>query len=60
MTLRFRWLALGLVIAGMAVLAVVATASVSNPLLRLAIAGAVLVLLLPLAAYFVLSRRTHR
>ena len=51
-----KWLALGLALGGMAVLAVLATTSISSPLLTVAIAGAFFVLLLPLAAYFLFSR----
>jgi hypothetical protein len=50
---RFTWLALGLAAAGIAALSLVAIASIGSPLLSLAVAAAVLVLLLPLAAYFV-------
>jgi FtsH-binding integral membrane protein len=51
-----KWLALGLSLAGIAVLAILAATSVSSPLLTVAIAGAFFVLLLPLAAYFLFSR----
>jgi hypothetical protein len=56
MTPGFKWLALGLAAGGIVVLALVATASISSPLLSLAIAAAILVLLLPVAAYFVFRR----
>jgi hypothetical protein len=55
-TQAFKWLALGLAAAGIATLSLVATASVSSPLLSLAVAAAVFVLLLPLGAYLIIRR----
>ena len=55
MTSGLKWLALGLSVGGIAVLAIVAAASISSPLLTVAIAGAFFVLLLPLAAYFLFA-----
>jgi hypothetical protein len=49
-TERFKWLALGFAAAGVAVLFLIAIASVSSPLLIFAVAAAVFVLLLRVAA----------
>jgi amino acid transporter len=54
---RFKWLALGLAALGIAGLLLVASASLDSALLGFAVAAAVLVLLLPVAAYLVFRRR---
>lgn len=60
MTSWVKWLALGLSLAGIAVLAILAATSISSPFLTVAIAGAFVVLLLPLAAYVLFSRESTK
>jgi hypothetical protein len=52
----FKWLALGLAAAGILGVLLVAAAEVSSPLLTVALVGAAVVLLLPVAAYFMFRR----
>ena len=60
MTSWVKWLALGLSLGGIAVLAILAATSISSPFLTVAIAGAFFVLLLPLAAYVLFSRESTK
>ena len=52
-----KWLALGLAVVGVVVLCLVAASEIDGgPLLIIAVGAAILVLLLPVAAYFIFSR----